>query len=309
MVSTLLAALLALAAAQDPQPPPAAPDPHAALQPSYVPQRVFDTGRGAFTDFEAMLADLAKADVVFVGEQHGDRHTHRLEAAILEGLLRRGAAVTLSLEMFERDAQAPLDEYLKGARSEEDFLAASRPWPRYASDYRPLVEMARAHQWPVLASNVPRRLAQEVAKSGREAIDGLPEADRAFLARDLQCPEDTYYTRFVETMGSHPVAGEDKQATDARMMRYYWSQCIKDETMAESIVSAVENAGERGGPVVHYTGAFHSDFGLGAAERVRRRLPDSRVVVLSILPVADLDALAPEGEDLKRADYLVYTIK
>ena len=56
-----------------------------------------------------MLADLARADVVFVGEQHDDPNTHRLEAAILEGLRRRGVPVTLSLEMFERDTQAGLN--------------------------------------------------------------------------------------------------------------------------------------------------------------------------------------------------------
>jgi hypothetical protein len=60
---------------------------------------------------------------------------------------------------------------------------------------------------------------------------------------------------------------------------------------------------------VHYNGAFHSDFGLGTAERARRRLPGKRIVVISILAVADLDALQPEGEDLQRADYLVFTVK
>jgi uncharacterized iron-regulated protein len=309
MAPITFALLALLGAGQDPPAQPAAPDPHAGVQAPYVPQRVFETGRQAFTDFESMLADLARADVVFVGEQHGDPNTHRLEAAILSGLLRRGVSVTVSLEMFERDVQGVLDEYLQGERGEEQFLASSRPWPRYATDYRALVEMARAHQWPVLASNIPRRLAQEVAKTGPGAIDALPETDRAFVARDLQCPEDAYFTRFVETMGSHPVAGEDKDATDARMMRYYWSQCVKDETMAESIAAAVDRAAEGGGVVVHYNGAFHSDFGLGAAERVRRRLPEHRVVVLSILPVGDLDALAPAGDDLARGDYLVFTIK
>ena len=64
-----------------------------------------------------MLADVAKADVVFVGEQHDDPNTHRLEAAILDGLRRRGVAVTLSLEMFERDTQADVDSYLAGKDS------------------------------------------------------------------------------------------------------------------------------------------------------------------------------------------------
>lgn len=301
-----LAGLLAQTPAAQSAP---APDPQAASQVSYVPERVYDTARGAFTDFEVMLADLAKADVVFVGEQHGDPNSHRLEAAILHGLLRRGIAPTVSLEMFERDTQAALDAYLKGDRSEDDFLAVSRPWPRYASDYKPLVETARAHQWPVIASNVPRRLAQLVAKEGTDALDTLPPEDRPLIASELQCPEDTYYERFTATMGSHPVAGEDKSAAEERMRRYYWSQCLKDETMAESIAAELSREGRRPGPVVHYNGAFHSDFGLGTAERVRRRVPDRRTVVVSLLPVADLDAVSPGEEDLKRADYLVYTTK
>jgi hypothetical protein len=60
---------------------------------------------------------------------------------------------------------------------------------------------------------------------------------------------------------------------------------------------------------VHFTGAFHSDFGTGTAERVRRRLEGRRVAVVSMIPVGDLDSVAPGDEDRKRADYLVYTTK
>ena len=41
---------------------------------------------------------------------------------------------------------------------------------------------------------------------------------------------------------------------------------------------------------------------------MRRRLPGLRVVVLAFLPLASLDNLAPAGDNLKRAEYLVYTI-
>ena len=76
--------------------------------------------------------------------------------------------------------------------------------------------------------------------------------------------------------------------------------------MAEAIASAFERHGRK--PVVQITGAFHSDFGQGTAERVRRRLPDRRLAVLSVLPVKDLDTLAPAGDDIKRGDFLIYTI-
>lgn len=298
---SLVVAILVLAAAMQQAPPP-----------TYVPERVYDTRRGAFSDFEVMLADIGAADVVLVGEQHDDPNTHRLEAAMVQGLLRRGIAVTVSLEMFERDVQGTVDDYLAGRIDEAALLAKARPWPRYATDYKPLVEMAVAHRWPVVASNVPRKYASMVAKSGLAALEGLPPAERAHVAREIQCPLDAYFDRFAETMNSHPMPGSEKLPEVERRAtseRYYFAQCIKDETMAESIAAAVESRSGRPGPVVHYNGAFHTDFGSGVAERVRRRVPSKRVVVISILAVDSLDNLTPQGDDLKRADFLVYTTK
>ena len=278
---------------------------------TYVPQRVYDTRRAAFTDFEMMEADLARADVVLVGEQHDDPNSHRLELAVLEGLARRRVAVTLSLEMFERDVQASLDTYMAGSSPEEEFLKASRPWPRYASDYRPLIEMARSERWPVVAANVPRRIAADVAKSGKPGVDALTATDRSLAAADLQCPHDSYFDRFAEQMGggSHQAGSSSTAGPDTTTERYYWAQCVKDETMAESIASAFEKQGGRPGVVVHVTGAFHSDYGDGTGARVSRRLTGRRLAIVSMMPIENLDTVAPASGDLKRADYLVYTIR
>ena len=272
-------------------------------QGSYVPQRVFDTSKRSFADFETMAADIARADVAFLGEQHDDPNTHRLELAVLEGLARRRGNVILSLEMFERDVQEPLEHFLLGHIAEDEFLKDARPWPRYATDYKPLVDFAIAHDWPVVAANVPRALASEVSKSGFGVLEGRSDVEKAWFANDRQCPDsDDYFRRFAEAMGQHPG--------DASVRNFYLAQCLKDETMAESISRAYTagTAGEARPLVVHVNGAFHSDFHEGTAARLERRLAGRRVAVISMLPVADLDTLAPAGEDVKRADYLVYTI-
>lgn len=310
MVFLVAVLAVSLAAVSPPQTTP--DNPHTRAAAVYVPERVYDTSRRAFSDFEMMLADLARADVIVVGEQHDDPNTHRLEAAVLQGLMRRSVPVTVSFEMFERDVQQVLDDYLAGRIAEEEFLKTSRPWPRYATDYRPLVEMARAHGWPAIAANVPRRYASAVAKEGMAALETLPQQERALAARDVQCPFDRYFERFSETMNAHPTPGSEKQSAEERKAvteRYYFSQCVKDETMAEAIVEVFGRREGRPGAIVHYTGAFHSDFGAGVVERIRRRLPGRRVAIVSMLPVADIDAVEPKDEDLQRADFLVYTVK
>ncbi|HEY0970071.1 MAG TPA: ChaN family lipoprotein [Gemmatimonadales bacterium] len=269
--------------------------------------RVLDAARGAATSLDAMLDALAGADVVFVGEQHDDPATHRLELAVLEGLARRGRDVTLSLEMFERDVQPALDAYLSGRASEAAMLSDARPWGNYASDYRPLVELARERGWPVIAANVPRPLAAAVARGGLAALDTLPPALRAHAAAQILCPDDAYRRKFAQVMGGSGAHGSphgnpqggatDSTAAAALLERIYQAQCVKDETMAESVARALVP----GRVVVHVTGAFHSDERLGTVERVLRRAPDARVLVVSAVPVpspdaADLSALANRGD-------------
>jgi uncharacterized iron-regulated protein len=281
----------------------------------YVPQRVFDSARGQFGDFETMLADVARADVVFVGEQHDDPNTHRLELAVLEGLRRRRSDITVALEMFERDVQEPLDHFQMGHIAEGEFLKDARPWPRYATDYKPLVDFAIAHEWPVVAGNVPRSLASDVSKSGLSVLAAKSDAEKKWFAADLQCPlDDDYFKRFGEAMGDH--SGVDASAGEAAkrqsLERFYFAQCLKDETMGESVAQAwrIGSLGGKRPLVVHFNGSFHSDFAEGTAARAKRRLPAQRIVVISVMPVADLDAMPPpDSAERKRADYLVYTVK
>ena len=274
-----------------------------------MPERVYDTRRQQFADFEVMLADLARADVIFVGEQHDDPNTHRLEAAILEGLQRRGAAVTLSLEMFERDVQGDLDAYLAGGMADD---AVPQGIAAVAALCHRLPAAGRDREGEPLAGGCRQRAAAARVGGGEE------RAGRARVALAGRAPHDRARSRVparIATSSASPRAwaatrraGEKISAAEqaATTDRYYCSQCVKDETMAESIAAAF-NAGPR--PIVHVNGAFHSDFGLGTAERVKRRLAGRRVVIVSILPVKDIDAAAPSAEDLKRADYLVYTVQ
>lgn len=280
----------------------------AAPVPAYTPHRVYDSKRKRFIDLETLIARINRdADIAYLGEFHNDPGTHQLQAAILEGVARRREGmVVLSLEMFERDVQPKLDAYLAGSIDEAAFLADSRPWGNYRNDYRPMVEIAKARQWPVVGGNVPRRLASVVARRGMIALDSIPESDRPFVAAEHSCPRNAYWERFRETMGD--MSGHGMQLTpeqvESMVWRTYEAQCVKDEAMAEAIVAA---RAAHNTLVIHANGAFHSNYHLGTVERVKRRDRAARQVVVTFLPVEDLDA-ANGRPQRKIGDYIVFTL-
>ncbi|MDD3144242.1 MAG: ChaN family lipoprotein [Candidatus Cloacimonetes bacterium] len=225
----------------------------------------------------AELADsLARHDVVFFGEWHGNTAIHGAQLEITKLLHTRNPRLVLSFEMFERDVQPALDAYLREETSEDEFLAVSRPWSNYPSDYRPLVEFARSESLKAVAANVPRRLAALAARLGGSWRDVLDEAELAFAATQVHTPDGTYKQNFLATMGGM-AHGNSEVA--ARVENMYLAQCLKDDTMAESILAAI-NA-DPGGKILHFNGDFHSRQFLGTVERLLWRLPGLRVAVIA----------------------------
>lgn len=85
-----------------------------------------------------MLDGLKEYQVIFFGEFHDSQPIHDAELDVLKGLHDlHGDKLVLSMEMFERDVQTTMDDYLAGTLSEELFLSQSRPWPQYMTAYKP----------------------------------------------------------------------------------------------------------------------------------------------------------------------------
>lgn len=245
------------------------------------------------TTFDAMAEALSQADVVFLGEQHDHGLGHRLELEILRALHARRARVALSMEMFERDVQIILDEYLAGHITESAFLQAARPWSNYRTDYRPLVEFCREQRLPVIAANAPRRYVNMVSRKGQEALMGLPRASREWLpglpyAMDIPA---TYARQLEEIFRGHGSGNATGAAGGTQPSTEYMKQAqgLWDETMKDSILRFLRR--HRGWLVLQINGAMHSDSGFGIVDRLRRAAPRLKVAVVSIRPDAQFPAV------------------
>jgi uncharacterized iron-regulated protein len=263
-----------------------------------LPHRVIDARTHTVIDFEGLLARCADARVVTLGENHDDPATHMIELAVLEGLYRMQGDVILSMEMFERDVQNILDSYLAGDIPEEEFLAGSRPWGNYETDYRPMVEFALEHGFPVIASNIPRYMASYIASEGLENAD-LTDEERQYVAETLDAPDDEYWELFAATMRMPGM--EAMGVTEDTIHMYYEAQVIKDETMAESVSRAAEDSPDS--VVYHVAGAFHLADYLGTFARIERNLVGADCVLILVIPLDDI--LGPLPEDISKADYWI----
>ncbi len=229
--------------------------------------------------FEQMIADLSKADVVVVGEEHDHKLGHKLELEILKGLQARNPAQVFSLEMFERDVQLVLDEYLNDQISQASFLAASRPWANYAADYAPLIEFCKANKMPVIAANAPRRYVSVASRKGQNALLELPKASLSYLAKlpySMDLPEE-YNKALDAVFGNHGNTGAGMSNIPPFIKE---GQALWDATMADSVLRGWKRYRKR--PIMQINGSMHSDYGYGLVDRLRKANRKLKVSVVSI---------------------------
>ncbi len=268
------------------------------------------------------LSDIASSldtvDVVLLGEIHGQTRIHALQDTIWQHALAAERPAALSLEMFERDVQPVLNEYLSGFISQDHFLQASRPWSTYERDYHSLVDTARAHSAPVLAANAPRRYVNRVASEGRRALNALPPHAADWLPpRPYPEPSQAYRERFMAQM-SGAMHGNNHAPTDTTesdttgadttdtamppghgsgMARLLDAQMLWDATMAYTIAAHLLRQPDA--LVVHLTGRFHIAERTGTPEALAHYRPGTRQLVVYFDAVSDpntFDAEAHAGK-------------
>jgi len=189
--------------------------------------------------------------------------------------------------MFERDIQIVVDEYLKGLITEQHFMSSSRPWGNYKTDYRPLVEVAKAKHLDVIAANAPRRYVNMVSRNGRDALNALSAEAKSWLA-PLPYPEPS--AAYAEKFNALMKGGGDPSAMSASQNLVY-SQSLWDATMANSIANYL--AKNKGALVIQLNGSFHTESRLGTFEQFQKYRPKARGIVVTIRYEDDFQKFDP----------------
>lgn len=247
----------------------------------------FYTQKGKAIKPEKLAKELAQYDVVFFGENHNSSINHWLQLKLTEALFQqKNGQIILGAEMFERDNQYQLNQYLKGKFDAKALKDSARLWNNFATDYKPLVDFAKDKNLNFIATNVPRRYASQTAKEGLESLNKLSEKDKSYIAQlPIKVTLDTPgYPEMKKMMGDH--------AEEMRVMNFISAQAIKDATMAESILQNLQPEKT----FIHYNGNYHSkEFG-GIYWYIKQKNPNLKMAVISVFESEDPELKVPEKE-------------
>lgn len=245
--------------------------------------RIFSTRINKEVRLEDIAADMKNYDVLFYGEEHNDSVTHYLQSQLLNLLYQRyQGSLALSLEMFDRDVQPIMNEYLKDQIRERNFLKDSRPWNNY-NDYKPLVEFAKAHQLNVICANAPTRYTNLAGRKGQQALKELPKESRKnFAPLPYDFATGNYYEKLIGVMGHAMPADTTSKLAPAMAVPefdFVASQSLWDATMAYSI--AVYLKKNRHKKIMQVNGRFHSDEGFAIVTQLKKYSHKSKALIIS----------------------------
>lgn len=238
---------------------------------------------------EVSLNDIAEEmnnyDVLFFGEEHNDSVAHYLEQTMLELLYAKfGADLALSMEMFDRDVQTVMDEYLKGFIREKNFKKDARVWSNYR-DYRSMVEFAKEKKLDVICANAPGRYNNLAGRKGQKALMELTDEAKKYFA---PLPYDTaigiYYEKLMALTSHTPDTTKDTSKIKPPVMpmgdfNLNMGQSLWDATMAYSISNYISSNLKK--KIIHVNGRFHTDERLGIVTQLMKYNSGTKALVIS----------------------------
>ncbi|WP_317171504.1 ChaN family lipoprotein [Flavobacterium sp. I3-2] len=253
------------------------------------PYQIYNS-KGKKITFEKMVKELQKSDLILFGEFHDNSIVHWLQLKTIKALAENKPLI-LGMEMFERDNQVYLNDYLNGKLSDEDFGKSARLWNNYKTDYKPLVDFAKENKMEVIATNVPRKFASLLYKEGEEALLALNDEDKQWIA-PLPFPYDASLPAYVKMMDMF-------KDSDHANPNFPKAQAIKDATMAYSIVQNFKP----NNLFVHFNGAYHSNDYEGIFWYVNKYNSDIKMTTISVLQKANINEISLTEKQL--ADYII----
>jgi len=252
--------------------------------------RIWHTSAKRYIDIDALLQQVAAADIVLMGETHDNPAHHALQERVLAALAEREPPPVLVMEQFDIEQQARLDAIMASGASREIKLTAYKALMNEAWEwqgYQPLLALAVDHGLPVLAANISRTSLRDVMRRGQDAL-GSGEPQRLGLTAGWRREQQAALEKDIAE--SHCDA-----LPPPAIVALTLAQRARDAVMADQLLSV------RGRKAVAILGRGHVRQDLAVPLYLKMRSPRTSVLAVGMVesttPVAvETTAYGPLGQ-------------
>lgn len=264
--------------------------------------RIWDVAGERFVDEVTVVARVAEARYVLLGEKHDNPDHHAIQARMIRALTAAGRRPAVAFEMFTPSQTRALGRYLvahprdaAGIGEAVNWKASGWPaWPIY----EPIAQAALDAGLSIVAANLDNDRVRAVSRQGVAALDAafvrrhaldqpLPAAVRDAMAEDIR--------------DSH--CGH---APEDRVGAMIGAQRARDGQMAEALLTA---PGNDGAVLIAGDGHVRNDFGVPFY--VRRIDPAARIVSVALIEMdakrTDVESYAKRFGGRLPFDYVWFT--
>ena len=238
--------------------------------------RIYDTALRRFVSPAEAIERALHRDFVLLGEKHDNPDHHRLQAWLIDALVRAGRRPAIAFEMIPRDREGALAASLEAHPGDPDALGAALDWAHSGwpdfSLYRPIFASALAAQLSIVPGDLARK---EYIRLRHGGLAALPETERARLALDPPLSDEARGALADEVRAAH--CGMAPEAMVEAMLNV---QRVRDAELADALLGA---ASADGGVLI--AGAGHVRRDRGVPLYLARRAAQKSVLALAFSEV------------------------
>ncbi len=259
------------------------------LSKSFKEGDIINTKTGVVVSFEELIADLSKAKVIYIGEQHTNSAHHKIQLQVIKGLINQHPELAVGMEAFDHSYQKILDMWSAGSLDEKGFLERMHWYANWKFNfelYKDMLTFIKEKHIKLIGLNIPFHIPPKIAVGG---IESLSDDEKKHLPKRIDTTNADHGAYVEEIFKKHKIKGRES------FEHFYMVQCVWEETMAESIALYLKKASM----IVVLVGNGHIIRKFGIPDRAFDR---TRAAFRTIL-------LAPAGSKarLSFADYIWVT--
>ncbi len=223
---------------------------------------------------EQLETAVLEANFVLLGEIHTNADHHRLQAQMIEALVRAGRRPAVVMEMIPTSMQTKLNRYLQSGSRDAGKLGAflhwtERGWPHWAI-YQPIAEAVLSANLPLLGGALDPETTRAISRS---------DPSEAKLIMDLKLDQPVK-PEIVEAQAKEIAEGHCNLLPKAALKPMIMVQRATDAHLAKIVSKATPGQG-----AVLIAGSGHVRKDSAVPTFIKQTLPDASIISIAFFEV------------------------